>query len=75
MKLILLTIAFYFSFMGILQAQTNQGKINVSVSGLRSQDGIVRATIFNAANGFPGDAEKAIKTLKAEIKSGRVSLF
>lgn len=38
----LLIPIFSFFLSDILQAQTKQGKINVTVTGLRNQDGVVR---------------------------------
>lgn len=46
-----------------------ENSIKVIVVGLHSNDGEVDCALFNSADGFPGDASKAIKTVKSKIEN------
>jgi uncharacterized protein (DUF2141 family) len=48
-------------------------EIRVDVVGLRSDKGTVDCLLFNSAEGFPGDASKAVGKMKSIIEHGRAA--
>ena len=50
-----------------LQAQSAMGTLTVHVTGARNIKGQIRAALFKAAEGFPGDASKAVQKQAADI--------
>jgi uncharacterized protein (DUF2141 family) len=64
----------------LLQAQSpNTGTLTVRVVGARNASGEIRVALFQNADGFPGDASKALRTQPAQIDpqtlSARVSFM
>jgi uncharacterized protein (DUF2141 family) len=47
--------------------------IKVIVVGLHSNDGEVHCSLFNSADGFPGDSAKAAKTTKSKIENDQAA--
>ena len=52
----------------------NNGTIEVTVTNVESSEGIIRAVIFNAAEGFPQDGKNALKSLSVPAKEGKTLL-
>jgi uncharacterized protein (DUF2141 family) len=46
------------------------GDIDVTVTGIKSDDGQVLVALFNGKDGFPGESDKAFARYKASIKNG-----
>lgn len=51
----------------IMVAQTNTGTLTLSVTGLRSNNGMVLASLFKSHDGFPHEREKCFQHIKASI--------
>lgn len=45
----------------------------IEVAGFRNEKGILKLSLFNSAEGFPGQYEKAFKTMAVEIKGATVT--
>jgi uncharacterized protein (DUF2141 family) len=50
--------------------QSLSGDIVVDIRGLRSDDGLVRVTLYDSPSGFPNDLSKALDSEAAEIEGG-----
>jgi uncharacterized protein (DUF2141 family) len=48
-------------------------EIRVEILGLHSDKGLVRCLLFNVADGYPGDADKALQKMSAVIEHGRAA--
>jgi uncharacterized protein (DUF2141 family) len=44
------------------------GTIQIQITGLRSNDGEVKISLFNKKEGFPSDSSKAIKQVRLKIE-------
>jgi uncharacterized protein (DUF2141 family) len=65
-SLILVLLSFFFTT--LLPAQSpNSVTLTVRVVNARNGNGIVRIALFHSAEGFPGDASKALRTQPAKI--------
>lgn len=50
-------------------------ELEVLITGLKNQDGKLRVCLFNQANGFPSEAEKALECKACGIESDSVSVL
>jgi uncharacterized protein (DUF2141 family) len=63
---ILIMVSFLFT--GLLRAQTsNSAALTVRVVHARNANGVIRVALFQNADGFPGDATKALRAEPAKI--------
>lgn len=54
-----------------LSGQSLSGDIVVVIIGFRSDDGLVRVTLYDSPSGFPNDLSKALDSEAAEIEGGQ----
>ena len=71
-RLLLVLVA--LSSTPLLFTQGLSGDIIIDVSGLRSDDGLVRATLYDSPSGFPNDLSKALDVTAVEIRGGEARL-
>ena len=57
-----------------VSAAPGAGSLTITVTGLRSNNGSVNASLFTNAKYFPGDVRGIIKTALASISQGRAVL-
>lgn len=65
------SVLILFSLLTLAQsaeAQTCSGKLIVSVTGFRNNNGKVLVAIYNSPDGYPGEREKSVVNVKADIK-------
>ncbi|MCF8369352.1 MAG: DUF2141 domain-containing protein [Bacteroidales bacterium] len=71
-KRTLLPVYLLFFFLNIIAQNDSSTVIVVKVIGLRNDNGSVGITLFNSAEGFPMDFNKAIRKKYIEIKNNTV---
>jgi uncharacterized protein (DUF2141 family) len=61
-------VALSLLFATLLLAQTpNSATLTIRIANARNANGVVRIALFQTAEGFPGDASKALRTQPAKI--------
>lgn len=60
--------------MQIIATTPTSGSLELRVTNLESEKGLIRVLIFSSSDGFPEDPSKAIKALSIPIKSKKASL-
>jgi|GEM_PF-791632 len=65
----------WYPFSGLwAQMFVQTGKLTVAVTNLRSNDGVVLASLYKSADGFPTEPKKSIKQTFAKISGGKCTL-
>ncbi|CAN5539034.1 DUF2141 domain-containing protein [soil metagenome] len=59
----------------IAQLEANQKSLEIIVTGIENQKGMILLNLFNSEEGFPGEREKAYKSLEQKIVNNKVTLF
>lgn len=71
MKLLLLIFSF-LSFLIMMQKQSGH-ELNLVVTNLKNNQGVVRVLLFNEENGFPNSHEKSFKSASGAIVNNKAS--
>ncbi len=53
----------------------NDNTLEITVTGIDNNNGLILLSLFNSAEGFPGDREKAVKSLKQKVNADKVSFI
>jgi len=69
-----ISLFFLLSILGSQLLAKGQTLIQVEVSGISSKKGEILAALFSTEKGFPNDASKAFKTVKALPSNGKATL-
>lgn len=56
------------------EAPASSGKVDVKVTGLRSNSGEVRVNLYNSRDGFPSNPQKAMRTLVSKIENNEAAV-
>lgn len=63
-----------FAFGLTVLAMEASAELRVTVTGVRSEKGFIRALLFKSAEGFPEDRAKAFEEVNVPAKKGEVTL-
>jgi uncharacterized protein (DUF2141 family) len=68
MSLFLVVVSLLFTA-PLLAQPPNSATLTIQIVNARNAKGVVRVALFHSAEGFPGDASKALRTQPAKIDS------
>ncbi|MCU0353704.1 MAG: DUF2141 domain-containing protein [Cytophagales bacterium] len=67
-------IVFSLLLGSVAAALAQTGKLTVTITNLRSNNGTVLASLYKSADGFPTESKKAVKQTSAKIAGGKATL-
>lgn len=72
--LVIFNIAVVFNLPAKYNYQNQDRKtLEITVTGIANQDGLILLSLFDSEDGFPGEREKAITSLEKKITNDKVS--
>jgi uncharacterized protein (DUF2141 family) len=69
-----ISIILALSFVTMNGCYADDGNLNITITGLKNSDGVVRGALFKSSDGFPFQSEKAVKTFCTPIADNRASI-
>jgi uncharacterized protein (DUF2141 family) len=73
MKRLAFVTVLVLAFAGLAQAEGPKGNITVELSGFRNDDGRASVVLFNSAEAFPKQTDKAVKIVRSSIKDKKAT--
>ncbi|UJP64586.1 DUF2141 domain-containing protein [Mongoliitalea daihaiensis] len=58
-----------FLFISLFSLQSSKGTLELTVENAKNDQGIIRILVFNQSNGFPDQADKAIRMANVSVKN------
>lgn len=55
----------------LMFSQNNTAELTLTVTGVTSNEGVVRVLLFQLEDGFPDEPDKAVRNASVEIKNGQ----
>ncbi|WP_017731424.1 DUF2141 domain-containing protein [Nafulsella turpanensis] len=62
-------------FLNFIIPKEERGTLKVTVTGIDSAEGLIRAALFQGEEGFPDDEAKSFRTASVEAKEDKVIFF
>lgn len=61
-------------FLNFITPREETGTLQVTITGIATEEGLIRAALFQGEEGFPDDQSKAFRTASAEAAEDKVVL-